>query len=531
MKKMIRFLSLACLALPLLMVHCTNDEPALPAPQITSDKSTLDLVPEATGKATLIISAPANLSSVTAVADQGTVAVENITGLNTTVGGAEINYTAPLALGNYKITVTATDAKNQSFVFEITVVITTKPPVPIAAGNVEGRWIKGTTYIAGGDLTIAAGKTLTIEEGVTVIFDGDGSATAPQFTVRGNLYSYGTKDRPVKFTIPEAKRTKENIFAGLWGGIQCTIEAAEVALIYTNIEFAGATVGAGNPLLPTATAAYPYVIGDERYGFFYSNTNGKLVMQNSRIAYTKDEGMRVTGGTILITNNLYELTGGIGGESVNLRSSVTGDVAYNVAYRPAANGFKWSNHVGTSANPQTDANFYNNTCIECGWRQLKTGRGGSFNIERGARGKIYNNLIVNSKFGVRVVTDADVVNVSQGFNGFYANEQIMVDQFYVVGNAVLKGDKETTNDLTGAVGTNDPKFVNYNVTTFVSADNILPTTQNFMPVADFRLQATSPFLNEGKVDFTTKNASLTVDGKTYTVPAPSSFIGAFGTTN
>lgn len=528
MKKLIRLSALMLLALPVAFNSCKKDEVIPPAPQITSSQSTINTVPEATSKVTLTISAPGNLATVTAVADQGTVTVGTITGVGTTTGSVELTYVAPLAIGTYKITATATDDRKQTVNLDLTVAVTAKPPVTVPAGNVEGTWEKGTTYTVTGNITIAVGKTLTIQEGVTVIFDGDGTATAPQLTVAGNLYSLGTKDRPNKFTIPEAKRTKANIFAGLWGGIQCTVDAAEVALIYTSIEFGGAPVGAGNPLLPTATVSYPYSSTDPRYGFLFTNPNGKLVIQNSRIAYTKDDGMRVTGGTILLSNNTFELNGQTGGEAINIKSSVVGDIAYNLAYRSATNGFKTSNKSGTAANPQSDVNIYNNTSIECGWRQTKTGRGGSLNLEENVRGQVYNNLMVNCKFGVRIVTTADVTNIKQGFNGFYATEQIMVDQFYVPGNAVNKGDKETTSDVVGAKGENDPKFVNYTVSSFVSASNTDPAVQDFMGTKDFRLATGSSFLAKGKTGFTPKNTSLTLGGKTYTVPAPANYIGAFG---
>ena len=137
---------------------------------------------------------------------------------------------------------------------DITVAVTSKPPVNVPAGNVEGTWVRNTTYIAGGTLTIPKGKSLTIQEGVTVIFDGTGSSTAPELAVLGNLYSMGTAAKPVLFTLPEAKRIKANIFAGLWGGIQATPDAGEVVLLYTTIEYTGAPTGAGNASLYSGVA-------------------------------------------------------------------------------------------------------------------------------------------------------------------------------------------------------------------------------------------------------------------------------------
>jgi hypothetical protein len=275
-----------------------------------------------------------------------------------------------------------------------------------------------------------------------------------------------------------------------------------------------------------------YKDGEPTYGFLYSNTTGKLVMQHSRIANTLDDGMRVIGGTVLITNNEYILTGKAGGESVNLKSSVTGDVAYNIAYRSATNAFKWSNKSGSNPTPQTDVNVYNNTAIECGWRQVKDGRGGSLNIEGGGRGQIYNNLNVNCRFGVRVVQDADLVNVALGYSLYFGTEQVMVDQFYPTAGIIVSGDKETANDVKGLVNEKDPKFSGYDVTTFTSViGKAVTDSPDYLAKnlqTDFKLLTGSPALSAGKTGFSTKNTSLVVDGKTYTVPAPSNYIGAFG---
>jgi hypothetical protein len=252
-------------------------------------------------------------------------------------------------------------------------------------------------------------------------------------------------------------------------------------------------------------------------------------MQHSRIAYTSDDGMRVIGGTILLTHNFYELTGKTGGESLNIKSSVTGDVAYNIAYKAATNAYKWSNKSGSADIPQTDIRCYNNTAIDCGWRQTKTGRGGSVNVEAGGRGSVYNNLVVNCRFGTRIVEDADVANLLVGYNFYYGNEQVMVDEFYPTAGVMKKGEKETDHDVAGAVSANEPKFANYVLTTFVSADVKDPANLTFVSSeSKFNLKAGSPALAVGKTGFATKNSSVVVNGVTYTVPAPSSFIGALG---
>ncbi|MEO7991155.1 MAG: hypothetical protein ABI663_16515 [Chryseolinea sp.] len=519
-------LALLTISLPAYFWSCSSDEATPPAPQVTSDKPTLNLVPYQDDVATLTIVAPATFESITAVADNGVVTVSDITGTGTKTATAKLNYTAPDITGNFKITVTITDKANQITTEDVNVAVTAKAPVTLGAGNITlAKLEKGTTYIAAGGLVIPEGSTLTIEEDVTVIFDGDGTATAPELTVKGKLYSYGTAQKPVKFTIPVAKRIKANIFAGLWGGIQATDKATEVVLLYTHIEYAGAPAGPGNPSVDNGM----YEDGAARYGLLITNPEGKFVMQHSRIAYTSDDGMRVVGGTVLITNNIYELNGRTGGESVNIKSGVKGTVAYNFAYRSATNAYKWSNASGFAATPQTDVDAYNNTAVECGWRQTKSGRGGSLNIEKAGRGQCYNNLSVNCRFGVRVVSDADIDNLTLGYSLYFGTEQVMVDEFYPTAGAIVKGDKETNMDVVGLVGEKDPKFEAYTLTGFVSADVKDPAVLDFMPASvDFHVKSDSPALAKGKTGLTLKPA-IVIDGKTYSAPVASNFIGAFGT--
>ena len=530
-----RLLAFAALILSVAAIvsSCKDESTPPPAPQVTGDVGSLNLVTGGTGKVTLTVVAPGKFGTATAVADKGTVTMANIAGTGTEAGVAELTYVAPDETGNYKITVTVTDQAQQTGTVDITVAVTAKPPVTVPAGNVSGVWEKNTTYIAGGTLVIAKGTSLTIQEGVTVIFDGNGSTAAPELSVQGSLYSMGTATKPVLFTIPEAKRIKANIFAGTWGGIQATPDATEMVLQYTTVEYAGAPTGAGNASLYSGS---PYKDGDPRYGILFSNTAGKLVMQNSNVRYTADDGMRVTGGTVLISKNQFVLNGKNGGESVNIKSGVTGTVAYNVSYRAATNAWKWSSKSGTSDNPQTDVDVYNNTAVECGWRQTKTGRGGSLNIEGKARGQAYNNLVVNSRFGTKIVggggsDGADTVNIKVGYNHYFGTDANMVNQFYPTDGWLIKGWKESKNDIAGAAKENDPKFVNYTVTAYTSAYPVDPLTLDYMPAtADFHLQAGAPGLAKGKTSFTVKSA-IVINGITYTPPAPAAYIGAYGTAN
>lgn len=199
-----------------------------------------------------------------------------------------------------------------------------------------------------------------------------------------------------------------------------------------------------------------------------------------------------------------------------------------MVWRAATNAYKWSNASGNAATPQTDIDVYNNTAVECGWRQTKTGRGGSINVEKGGRGQCYNNLIVNCRFGVKQVADADNANLKIGYTHYYGTDAVMSAQFYPTDGVLKKGDKETGKDIVGDPLANDPKFVKYTVSSYTSTYPVDPATLDYRPAdANFRLAAGAPGLTAGNTTITLKGA-ITVNGVTYTPPALSAFIGAYG---
>ena len=80
-----------------------------------------------------------------------------------------------------------------------------------------------------------------------------------EFTVNGNLYCEGTAEKPILFSVPEDERTKENIFAGLWGGIVASSTCEEMLIDHTIIEYTGGQVVEGSP----AAASEVYTAGDD----------------------------------------------------------------------------------------------------------------------------------------------------------------------------------------------------------------------------------------------------------------------------
>ncbi len=366
------------------------------------------------------------------------------------------------------------------------------------SGSVKGTLIGGKTYYFSTDITVNAGDTLLMQAGAKLITLGDGSSTekSPQITVNGTFFSLGTKDNQNFITVPDNLRANENIGKGFWGGIQCGNTSGDLIIKWTHLEFAGGPAG------PAADPAV-YTAGDPRYTIAFTNQDANCVLEDSWIFGSTDDGMRVLRGKISIMRNTFEACGKAGGESLNMKGGTVGDVAYNVSIGAATNSFKASNSGG--ADVQTNVNVYNNTMINGGLRQVKSGRGGSVNYEKGAQGKIYNNIIVNCRFGLRLTSDADTNHIAYNNQFYYANVDYFIPQF----NASDGVEKTQSGDISSSIAkTNNPIFASYNVDVFDYSTVTPPLDISAMPFTiitaanyNFSLLPGSPALKKGFTSF------------------------------
>lgn len=374
--------------------------------------------------------------------------------------------------------------------------------------------LEAGTYCISSDIVVPEGEELRLMPGVILAFDGNGLSpeTSPELTVLGRLIAEGTPENPVMFTVPEDRRDASNAYEGLWGGIQCLPSCDALVLRHAIVEYTG------GPSRQTDA----YDAGDPRYAIHFANPEGVLIFANSTLRNIADDGIRPQGGArIAIVHSIFYNLGETGGEALNTKDGTVGDVAYNLFFGLATNGSK---HAGEGDGvPQTDVNTYNNTFINCGFRRVQAGRGGSVNYESGARGDIYNNLIVNCRFGVRFRGDRlpDVANIGYNNSHYFANDADDQDNFFPSTDVDSEGNR-LTSEQSGDIMQVDPMFVNYDVNT--NKLTAIPQ-ENW----DFRLQAGAPGLGAGKTDFTPRHSSLSAGGVTVTLPAPSDFIGAYGT--
>jgi hypothetical protein len=426
--------------------------------------------------------------------------------------------------------------------------------IGIAGDMTEIFFEEGEIYLVIGDLYVPEEESVTIPAGVTLEFQEGDNGEAWFIEVFGSLYILGEENARVTLTASdELINSSKNAGIGqLWGGVIGTITTGDLVIQYTDIIHAGGTTREENAMaLPATGGGGELSAGDASYALYFvreagERQDGIFVLQHSSISFTPDDGIRINGGKTLMTNNTFQVTGGTGGDTVNIKAATSGDFAYNLCYNVATNCLK-SADTGPGERGRAHTNFYNNTILNSGYRRAEPGRGAGLNYESNAYGDVYNNLQVNVRFGLRFVrgeSEPDVSRIGYGYNWYYGSDQTIVDEFYPSDQTSSWGmigyDERTPipdTDVTGGPGENDPLFVNFDPSGFEFSGNTTigtdPLRQNIDPIpadADFRLRSDSPALTGAFTEFDFVHDSYTtLDGSmTFTPPAPSEFFGAFG---
>ncbi len=385
----------------------------------------------------------------------------------------------------------------------------------LSGGEVSGVWEKGSTVTVNGHISIPEGKTLTIEEGVTVLMND--TAAGQEILVYGNLYCKGTTEKPVKFTVPENLRKAGN-FPRIWGGILCGPTSKELLLDNVIVEFTGYVTTEESPSVKAGF--FKAAAGEGLPAVnFKNNIDGKVVIINSVFNNLGEDCMYLEGGSIIVSGNKIHTQGETGGDGINLKAGCIADVCFNMVYSPNTNALKLSNSGDRT--PQCHIVGYNNTIVNCGWRRPDV-KGGGVWLEAGVYAEIWNTLHANCRFAVKnsAKSLADLRS-TYDYSYYYGYTAECVANFQAGVKDVVRG----AHDVAGTVaGANDPMFENYPLNTDVN-------NSTFNSSWDFHLKAGSPALTGAKTDFT-RNYSATgivIGGTTYKSPAPAAYFGAFGT--
>ena len=404
--------------------------------------------------------------------------------------------------------------------FKVGAAVSTKTPL---SGSIKGTMLADSTYRISGDVFINEKDTLVIQAGAKVLFDGKG---AWYFVVKGSLLSLGTQAKPIFFTVPSTVAVKNETlgsdptadpaYKGFWGGIAGETTFKLIVIKWTHLDFGGGKLGT-SPVSFLANGANAYTLTSK-------NSDGIVVFEDSWIYGAIDDPMRPFGGKYNVMRNTFEKCGFTGGEAWNIKGGTVGNFAYNLIIGSATNGPKASNDGQATNQPQTNILMYNNTIVHSGFRRSADGRGGSLNFENGARGGFYNNLMVNCKYGPRIVgatasyagnalVIADTLNIKYGYNYNYVDSVKFANQIYPTGFATKPQSTDIpapssflptgykagqVYDGTAIVQKNNPLFVNFPLP-YTSTKRVgdVSYVGNF----NFKLQPTSPALGKGFTGF------------------------------
>ena len=409
------------------------------------------------------------------------------------------------------------------------------------------------TYHVVADIIVPKGDTLYIQPGVTVCVS-QGAA----IIVKGVLISMGTAQNPNYFTncsLSKINTVAEGQSAATdpaynptgtgasWVGIQGDTTCTLICLKWTHVDFTGAS--------NTALAAGAYNGGSTtktHYAILFQNPNADLIVEDSWFYGSADDCIRINAGRFSIMRSTFEKCGGTTGDVINVKSGGVGDAAYNLIVGGATNGTKASNKGELPNTVECNFNMYNNTYINCGFRNTATGKGGSLNYEQSAEGMAYNNLIVNCHIGLRMNNSPapDTANIYYGNNFAYADSLTEANQFYPVGyltkdfayivppqhqvdslGFVYSGNGTSAYNGQYFVGKNNPNFVNFNLPESGYGINALGNIA-YVGNFNFRLAANSPCIGRGYTSFSALKATkVTKSPFAAIVTQPGVDIGAY----
>lgn len=460
-----------------------------------------------------------------------------------------------VSVGNATISVASVNLNTIKATCDVTVSWATLTNIN---GSVSGIWEKNATVNVSGHITVPVGQTLTIEEGVQVIFDDNGvgaSHTKIEFMVAGKLYCNGTTNNPVLFSVAASKRIAANTFAGLWGGIVATKDCPEMLFKNVIMEYTGSDVVVDSP---SALAGIYTAGGDITPHITTNNPAGKYVVTNCTFRNGRSDALYFMGGQAIIANNTFSAIGETGGEAINMKAGCKVDAAFNLVFSPNTNGLKLSSSGQDDAIGRTQAlvKTYNNTIINAGWRRNGI-KGGCIYVEKGALVSVFNNLMVNCKFMAQtpkldkpglIGGGPDAASVID-YN-FYASGSkqsalvqdnpltmtsymgyvsVQATYFHDGRSSTAKVDEHSPVSASAGDVAKDPKFVSFGFNTVALNSYTWDSTWNF------KVQSGSPVLTGANATFTGVYApfwattGLTVNGVVYTSPAPAVRFGAFGT--
>ena len=148
---------------------------------------------------------------------------------------------------------------------------------------------------------------------------------------------------------------------------------------------------------------------------------------------------------------------------------------------------------------------YNNTVVDCGWRRAKNKKGGSVWVEKAAKPIFVNNLIYDSRFGLKQPKQdgADMEHSRLTPNYYFASTETGVKQMEKGASLGIWFD---TDIKSGVAGQLDPLFENFKQSSNMNINCESDDVEKGAPLAfdkawNFDVKAESPARSGGVTDF------------------------------
>ena len=234
---------------------------------------------------------------------------------------------------------------------------------------------------------------------------------------------------------------------------------------------------------------------------------GKFVMANCFFHDNYNDQTYFTGGNGVIINNIFADSGNAadGGEAINVKAGCKLDVANNIIYNACTNAFKLSNAGNSETIPLTEMTVYNNTIVDCGWRRAKNKKGGSVWVEKAAKPIFVNNLIYDSRYGLKQPKQdgADMEHSRLTPNYYFASTDKGVEQMAKGASLSIWYDTDIKSSVAGQL---NPLFKNFKQSDKMNINCEIDLQEKGAPLAfdktwNFDYQAGSPALSGGVTDF------------------------------
>ena len=335
-------------------------------------------------------------------------------------------------------------------------------------GFVKGTLLAGKTYFLTGNVFVKSTDTLGIQQGVTVRAKGNYG-----FYISGTLLAKGTSDKPLTFTTDSINPKFGN---GYWGGFRADSAAKNIVIQWAHVNWTGG---------PDATDASQFAVRVHGISGKGYNSTTNVVLEDCWFYGGIDDALRMEGPIkISIKRNTIQHCGDLDGDNINIKTGVTGDIAYNYIWASANNAIKLN--TGAVLFPETNVNIYNNTIVNCGYRKVGEPTN-SILIDIAAAGTIYNNIIIGSHTGIKITKAADTLKCSYGNNLIVLVSDSLKNYYYPLGYWSLQ---QKSDVILAPNATNCASVITtWDSNVFANTDTNVPT-----------LLSNSPALNRGNIN-------------------------------